>query len=755
MGAESTTELLIKARNMSDGAFSAATGNLKRLKGEAADTSSFGRMEGSLRQFDDVLQLVGGPNMNDVIQGVGQLGDVANGTAGKLGGLAKAGLVASAALGGWSIGRKIAELTGSDSIIGNLTAKLMGFGDVAAQEAAAGADVLARASKNAGREIRDMAEAIRINEAAVVAHAETVTRANGPANAAAQVAAWRGEITKLRAAGVLGDFKKLVEDGTVSQGQLAKMFAISSEAASLYSSELKKQKTEQDKATKSAQDHAKALQAVSDRLSGADVVKTATEFAQAVNGGVKITKLNAEEIGKAMDAAIAVHQAAGKAIPAEWVRISTAATTASLEITKGIDSILFSMRELAETRILLPLPTLPEVKKGFGDLLSQLPGAVSGLSIPKMALFEKIFGTPKEFGAQLSSTILGAIQGGGNVADAAGGLIGSKLGSKVGLELGAYFGKAGAGQFSQALGGMFSAVMPGIGALMGPLLGKIGGAIAGLFNRDQGRDLVKEWAQSITGSADLNAMHRLLSEKIPADAERIWIALTQGGAHGNPAIARAVISEATALLAAQEKQITAGAAAAESAAQRHSAAQQAALDGAKDRVKALDNEIKSLQDSIANEAVEEEMGIVERLTREKIASLETQREEAAAVMEDLTRQLAESMDRVADAIEQLPRELDFHVRTFFEDGGYTGGHGGREPVPSHDSGAYIREDHLAMVHAGEMIGDAAWFARQFAGGDGRGPITVHTKIVLPNGRELARVVSQEQPALLGGYGARR
>ena len=60
-------------------------------------------------------------------------------------------------------------------------------------------------------------------------------------------------------------------------------------------------------------------------------------------------------------------------------------------------------------------PPLPEVVRGFGDLLSKLPGAVSGLPIPKMALFEKIFGTPKEFGAQLSATIMGAIQGGGNV----------------------------------------------------------------------------------------------------------------------------------------------------------------------------------------------------------------------------------------------------------------------------------------------------------------------------------------------------
>ena len=175
---------------------------------------------------------------------------------------------------------------------------------------------LARASKNAGRRNPEHGGSDRINEAAVVAQTETLTRANGPANAAAQVAAWRAEITELRAAGVLGDIKKLIEDGTVSQRpSSAKMFAISSEAASLYAGKLKKLKTEQDKATKAAKENAKAQQAVSDELSGRRPGEDGIRFAQAVNGA-EDHKLNAEDnLVQAMDAAIAVHKAAGKTIP--------------------------------------------------------------------------------------------------------------------------------------------------------------------------------------------------------------------------------------------------------------------------------------------------------------------------------------------------------------------------------------------------------------------------------------------------------
>jgi hypothetical protein len=77
--------------------------------------------------------------------------------------LGKAFLVVEAAKAGWNVGRQIAELGGLDEKIAELTASLMGWGDVAAVEAASAADVLAKASRLAGYEITNLSTAVKIN----------------------------------------------------------------------------------------------------------------------------------------------------------------------------------------------------------------------------------------------------------------------------------------------------------------------------------------------------------------------------------------------------------------------------------------------------------------------------------------------------------------------------------------------------------------------------------------------------------------
>ena len=90
----------------------------------------------------------------------------------QLGLLGTAGFTVAAAMTGWGIGKKIDEWTGWSDAIARGTAKLMGWGDVAGQEAAAGADTLARASALAGHEVTEMAVAVRILQDAVVAGTE-------------------------------------------------------------------------------------------------------------------------------------------------------------------------------------------------------------------------------------------------------------------------------------------------------------------------------------------------------------------------------------------------------------------------------------------------------------------------------------------------------------------------------------------------------------------------------------------------------
>jgi hypothetical protein len=91
-----------------------------------------------------------------------ELASAAGKSVGQLGLLATAGATVAAAVGGWSIGRWIAGLGDLDTKIGGATAKLLGWGDVAAQEAAAGAETLARASAVAGQQITNMDQAVRV-----------------------------------------------------------------------------------------------------------------------------------------------------------------------------------------------------------------------------------------------------------------------------------------------------------------------------------------------------------------------------------------------------------------------------------------------------------------------------------------------------------------------------------------------------------------------------------------------------------------
>lgn len=100
-----------------------------------------GGLKGELMKFDGILASMG-INLSGPIRAIGELGDMAGKTVGQIGMIGTAGAALGAAYGGWQVGRMISDFFGLDKAIGNATAKLMGWGDVAGEEAAAGADAL-------------------------------------------------------------------------------------------------------------------------------------------------------------------------------------------------------------------------------------------------------------------------------------------------------------------------------------------------------------------------------------------------------------------------------------------------------------------------------------------------------------------------------------------------------------------------------------------------------------------------------------
>lgn len=143
------------------------------------------KMRNSFAQFDSVLNVVG-VHMTQQARALEELTAAAGKTAWQLGALTTAGLVVGTAIESWNLGRKIAELAGTDQIIADATAKMLGWADATGERAAAQADVLARASKNAGAQIFDLTNAMIINAAAAE-------------NDKAQWAAWNAEVARLAA----------------------------------------------------------------------------------------------------------------------------------------------------------------------------------------------------------------------------------------------------------------------------------------------------------------------------------------------------------------------------------------------------------------------------------------------------------------------------------------------------------------------------------------------------------------------------
>lgn len=114
--------------------------------------------------------------------------------------------------------------------------------------------------------------------------------------------------------------------------------------------------------------------------------------------------------------------------------------------------------------------SLGEAPSFFGDLFKSIAS-------PEMA-------------QNVGASIMSAIQGGGNVAEAAAGTVGLSLGTSLSKKLGTML--EGVGGFTGAIGGAFAAALPGIGAMIGPVVG----AIVGHFTKGQKandlRDKIKE-----------------------------------------------------------------------------------------------------------------------------------------------------------------------------------------------------------------------------------------------------------------------
>lgn len=468
---------------------------------------------------------------------------------------------------------------------------------------------------------------------------------------------------------------------------------------------------------------------------------------------------------------------------ASWRAWESTVSTALQTIAKQPSPLLLQGRSLTG-----PVPQIGAPAASPGNMVGFVPPVV------KDNIFASIFGTSAEFGARMSSTILGAIQGGGNAFGAAAGLLGQQLTTHMASAI-----TGGAGiAIKGALGGAINAILPGLGALLGPLASKIGGFFAGLFDRNKGRDAVVKWAESLEGG--FNGLQKKLQEM---GREDLWKRVTQLTNNNSAAEARAAIDSVTKAIgefdAAQGK-LTADSAVPtidemRAAAERYGGT----LDSLGPKVQAMavtEMAANILADFKLMERGSADLGAMYSFTKDEIQDLLAQAQKTGAELPAALRPYLQEMvnaglltdaagtkledlsgfkfdDALIESMGTLVKTMQDFVGAIRDGSLALGGLGSmrvppiRVPVhfedaggpslPAHDVGAYIREDHLARVHAGEIVGPVDFIARAMrqAGllaGAGGGDTVVPIYL---DGELLARKVVRRVPDQLRRFGVRR
>src|SRR5262245_45360647 len=499
-----------------------------------------------------------------------------------------------------------------------------------------------------------------------------------------------------------------------------------------------------------ADKHAKALEAMFNELSGKDLIGKIRDLDAVTRRLAEAGKLSGEGLKKVVEQAREYADAGGELTPRlaalvakadEFQHVLDLVTLSNQHHAAAAkyDEAAWKAWEGTVSKALATLKTAPVLlqSRDLSGLVPQIDTSkIPTAAIPKPAgpgLFTQLFGDAKTFGAQLTQAIGGALSsggGGGGVASAAAGLMGSSLGSAVAGNLGKSLLKQGAGLFSQALGGVLSSALPMVGSLIGPLAGKLWNSLFGTA----GRDAVKDFAASLGG---FDALHAKLGE-LGAEGERLWIQLTQGTGRNNPEQAKAAIEAINAALDANKTKTEAAAGAAQAAADAWVSGFKKAHDAAQGQIDDLTKQIEGYQQSIAQEAPEEEMGVIEKMTREKIAALEKEKDARQEALDQWTEAAKQAGADAANLIDAALTGREYHITVIPDVRGLP-------PVPAYPQAA--GGDYLVskptLFLAGEAGPERATFRP--GGGRGGGGDTSQTIVVSIGDEVIARAAVRGMP----------
>jgi hypothetical protein len=221
---------------MADGASQLAT-ELQDLGKVATTTGSavggLGDSLDAMAQFG--IQAVSASEAADA--GFGKMGKSADSLGSTLSLAAKTQLAEKTYELSYAVTRAGMEFFQLDQYVAHAWTSLLGFGDASKAAAAAAGDTLAKASAIAGREIRDLDEAIKIVTQHQAELNASLLRSQGPAASAKAFQDWRLDLEKLHNEGLLDAVRKDIDSQAFSLGELATRYQVSTGALQLFRKE--------------------------------------------------------------------------------------------------------------------------------------------------------------------------------------------------------------------------------------------------------------------------------------------------------------------------------------------------------------------------------------------------------------------------------------------------------------------------------------------------------------------------------------
>ncbi len=329
--------------------------------------SDYGRMA------KDAWDVLRGLSFSDIRAGLNSIAEGAGLSVGQLGLMGTAGAVMGAGYAGWGVGRAIADFFKLDQAIGNATAKLIGWGDVGGQTAAAKQDTINAAINRGAAATVTYTDAIKFNtqwmknqQEAAVALNDIFARQHAPEEFAKQMASWQAEIKSVVDAGSLDALKAGIQSHIISVKELSASYRISEGAVNLYKQQLDKEEAAHRASESAARKHREEQ----DRLA-AQIAKTGAELDR-WSANVVANAMNADRMTinlKGLGAALPItdFQKATDAV-AKWEHEAAIGTDTTFELMKNLKG--------------LGLETLPQLTtktKQSVDVLKELDTILAGV----------------------------------------------------------------------------------------------------------------------------------------------------------------------------------------------------------------------------------------------------------------------------------------------------------------------------------------------------------------------------------------